>query len=179
MTLLHCRKRCQMGSIRPTHCADCRYPMQHISRDALLDHLNEPQRVAQKLGSAVFHGWQCPNCSQLNTQEFHLVTYVSNSSRFRECPTCKELTVTHTEKVVKNPTEYSSGKRTLSEECHCCSYRRHKEETIPRLPPPPSNYSGGGGFSGGSFSTGGGGGDGCSGGSFGGGSSGGGGGGSF
>ena len=168
-------------SQKPTHCADCRYPMEKLDSTEVRSLLSQPEKVAQKLGSAEFIGWKCPNCSQqLTDGKFHLVAYVSSSSRFRQCPTCDELTVTRTEKVVKRATRYISGKRLIIDECHCCDYRQEKSETIPRLPPPPPPSSGsswgissGGGFGGGD--GGGGGFGGSGGGGFGGGSSGGGG----
>lgn len=123
---------------RPTHCTDCRYPMQPLGTTSLLPHLNQPEQVAQRLSSVGFQGWKCPNCSQqLSGQNFHIVAHVSNLGRFIECPTCQELTTTHTEKIVQHPSEYSSGRRLIIDECQCCSYYIEWEETIPPLPPPP------------------------------------------
>jgi len=80
--------------------------------------------------------------------------------------------VTRTKETLKHPTEYSTGTRLITDECHCCDYREQREETIPRLPPPPppSSNSSSSSSSGSSYS----GGD-SGGGSFGGGDSGGGG----
>ena len=152
-------------------CANCDKRMKQVDKKVVQSVLSEPQKVAQKIGSVSFKGWQCPNCSQqLAEDAFHLVAYESSESRFRRCPTCDELTVTRTKKTLKKATRQSSGKRLLIDECHCCDYRQEKEEKIPRLPPPirdswiVSGGSGRGGFGGGD-----------SGGSFGGGDSGGGG----
>jgi uncharacterized protein len=168
------------GSNRVCLCANCKQRMEKVDTSRIEPYLSQPEKVAQQLGSVKFEGWKCPNCiQQLTGLGFHIIAWESHSNRFRECPTCKELTATRTNQVLKHPTEYRTGKRLIIEECHCCSYRKEREETIPRLPPPPpppppSTHSGGGssgsGFSGGGYS----GGD-CSGGGFGGGSSGGGG----
>ncbi len=156
-------------------CANCNKQMKKVDDTAIQQTLSQPQKVAQQLGSVRFQGWKCPNCSQqLTGLGFHRVACESNLGRFRECPTCQELTATRTKQTLQHPTEYSCGRRLVIEECHCCSYRKEWEETIPRLPPPPppsSSSSGGNSFSSGGFS---GGGD-CGGGSFGGGDCGGGG----
>jgi uncharacterized protein len=158
------------GSNHRILCANCKKPMEKVDASNIESHLSKPEKVARTLGSVNFQGWKCPNCSQQRTGVgFHIVAYVSQSDQFSECPTCQELTATRTKKTLKQATQHSTGKRLITDECHCCDYRKQREETIPRLPPP-SSYSGGGstggGFSGGGSSGGG---------SFGGGSSGGGG----
>ena len=153
-------------------CANCNKRMKQIDKKVVQSVLSEPQKVAQKIGSVSFKGWQCPTCSQqLAEDNFHLVAYESSSNRFRRCPTCDELTVTRTKKVLKQAKRFSAGQRLIIDDCHCCDYRHEKKVTIPRLPPPSSGSSWGGYSGGGSF----GGGGSSGGGSFGGGSSGGGG----
>ena len=158
-------------------CNSCKKPMEKVDASQLKSHLSKPEKVAQQFGSVTFKGWKCPNCSQQRTGlGFHIVAYVSHSDQFNKCPTCQELTVKRTKKTLRHATQFSSGKRLITDECHCCDYRQDSEETIPRLPPPPppsSSGSGGSSYSGGS-SGGGSSGD-SGGGSFGGGDSGGGG----
>ena len=152
-------------------CANCHKRMKQVDKKVLRSVLSEPQKVAQTLGSVSFEGWQCPNCSQqLAEDDFHLIAYESDSSRFRRCPRCDELTVvTYTKSILKRATRSSEGKCLLVGECYCCDYSEEKEEIIPRLPSPSSSSWVGGGFDGGGSSGGNGGG------SFGGGDSGGGG----
>ncbi len=148
-------------------CANCHKRMKQLDNTKILvSVLSEPQKVAQTIGSISFEGWQCPTCSQqLAEDDFHLVAYESDSSRFKRCPTCDELTVTRTPQTLKWATQSSEGKRLIIDECHCCNYRQEKEEIIPRLPPPSrgswivSGGSGGGGFGGGNGGGGFGGGD--------------------
>ncbi len=160
------------SSNRPIYCADCKQRMEKVEETVIQSVLSQSEKVAQRLHSVRFEGWRCPDCSQqLTGHSFHLVAHVSKSSRFSKCPNCQELTATCTENILNYPTQSSSGKRLITDECHCCSYRKQKEETIPCLPPPspPVTSSSSGGYSGGA-STGG-----STGGGFGGGSSGGGG----
>ncbi len=167
------------GSDRPIHCADCKKRMEKVANTTIESNLSQPEKVAQRIGSVKFEGWQCPTCSpQLTGLGFHLIDWVLNSARFSQCPTCQELTVKRTETILKHATRHSTGKRLITNLCLCCAYREEKEETIPRLPPPPPPSSGGfstGSVSTGSVSTGGCSTGGSSGGGFGGGCSGGGG----
>jgi uncharacterized protein len=158
-------------------CANCKKPMEKVDASTINSRLSRPEKVAQQLGSVKFEGWKCLDCSQQFTGGgYHIVACTSHSGQFKKCPTCQELTVTHTQQILNHPTEYSTGTRLIIDKCHCCNYYYEYKETIPRLPPPPPppppSSSSGGGYSGGSFS---GGGSCSSGGSFGGGSSGGGG----
>jgi uncharacterized protein len=129
-----------IGSTRPTHCADCRYPMQQMDWNILQFHLRKPERAAQKLGSVKFIGWQCPNgCQQTSSPGIHIRAYILNSRQFSTCPTCHELTVQCTSQVTRSATEYSQGIRLFTHNCHCCSYQRQIETKIPRLAPRPSS----------------------------------------
>ncbi|MEW5856193.1 MAG: TPM domain-containing protein [Cyanobacteriota bacterium] len=129
-----------IGSTRPTHCADCRYPMQQMDWNILQFHLRKPERAAQNLGSVKFIGWQCPNgCQQTSSSGIHIRAYILNSRQFSTCPTCHELTVQCTSQVSRSATEYSQGIRLFTHNCHCCSYQRQIETKIPRLPPRPSS----------------------------------------
>jgi uncharacterized protein len=152
-------------------CANCKKRMERVDASTIESSLSKQEKVAQQLGSVRFEGWKCPDCSQqLTGRGYHIVGCESNSDRFSKCPTCQELTATRTKDILQHPTEYSTGKRLIIEECHCCDYHKEWEETIARLPPPPpppppsSSSSGGSSFSGGGDSGGGGFGGGSSGG---------------
>lgn len=131
------------GSSRTCFCATCKKKMEKVDDSIVQATLSKPEQVAQQIGSLKFEGWKCPECSQkLAGLEFHRVAYQPRLSHFRECPTCAELTVTHTARILHHPTEYSEGKQLLTDKCHCCDYKIQWEETIPRLPPPPPPSSG-------------------------------------
>lgn len=156
---------------RPTHCIQCRYPMEKLNDSLLYPLLKAPERVAQQLNSVQFIGWICPHCSDRNKGNlFHIRAYKQKLKSVLKCPTCQELTVKRSDRIVKQPTQHRSGKRLITDTCHCCGQTWHKEEIIPRLPPPPppsrthttssyssssSSWSGGGGSSGGGSSGGG------------------------
>ena len=132
-------------------CADCQQPMEKVDATRVNPLLTPQENAARNLGSVKFEGWKCLNCSEKTTgQGFHLVALESNTSRFRNCPNCQELIVTRTKKIIKQPTQYSSGKQLIIDKCNHCNYHHERMEKIPRLPPPPppSSSSGGGGRSG-------------------------------
>ncbi len=141
------------GGNRIFLCADCHQKMVKVDNTKVLSTLSKSETVAQELGSVRFEGWRCPNCNQeLTDEKFHLVAYVSSESRFRQCPTCDELTVTRTPQILREATQFDFGKRLIIDECHCCDYRQEKEEIIPRLPSPSSSSWIAGGFDGGGSS---------------------------
>ncbi len=123
---------------REIHCAKCRQPMERVQDIEL----SKAQKAAQKLGSVSFRGYKCPSCSNINSQS--IIAFISNSSRYRICPHCDELTVTRTETTLKKATRHSKGKVLISDRCYCCDYSQEKTINTPRLRPP-SNRGGGSG----------------------------------
>ena len=150
------RSRTEDRSQRPIHCSNCRQPMEKLDSTCLLSYLSQPEKVAQKLGSIKVGGRKCSDCCQISGKGIHLRIYVLDSNRFRTCSTCKELTVTRAIKTLEQATQSKQGKCLIADTCHCCSYSRETEETVPRLPPPPPPSRGGssggcyGGYIGGS-----------------------------
>lgn len=120
-------------------CAVCKQPMQKLDQELVLAHLNEPQRVAQTLGSIHVNGWRCSNCHpQLDSLKFHLRTHVLNANRFHLCPTCQELTLSRITDQESAATP-APGKHVVIEQCVCCGYYSEQEE-IP-LPLQDDSYS--------------------------------------
>jgi uncharacterized protein len=129
-------------------CAKCHQLMERV-KDI---ELSKPQQVAQKLGSVSFRGYKCPSCSDVNS--YSIIAYISNSSRYRICPQCDELTVTRTETTLKKATHQSKGKVLISDceasrrhRCYCCDYYQEKTIDTPRLRPPSNRGGGSGGRS--------------------------------
>ena len=107
---------------RRLYCTACKQPMEKLDSTTLQSRLSKPEQVAQNLGSVSFEGWQCLNCRpHLTSQQIHIRASSVNKYRFRECLYCQELTVESTSQVLQSATEYSEGKRLITESCHCCS----------------------------------------------------------
>lgn len=123
----------QSESKRPTHCSRCHYPMNQVSSDQIQSLLEAPEQVAQRLGSVLFLGWQCPTCyPTADPSDIHIRAYIL-SSVYQQCPNCQELTVEQTSRVVKQATHYAEGEQKITRHCHCCSFVDEHWEKIPRL----------------------------------------------
>jgi uncharacterized protein len=118
---------------RVLNCANCRQPMEKLDSESVLPHLSQPEQVAQKIGSVNFEGWRCPKCQpNLTGRGIHIRAYVLNRYRFKTCPTCKELTVERTSKILEPATQDKEGKGLVTEKCQCCSYVDEKVEVLSR-----------------------------------------------
>ena len=128
---------------RPVKCATCSNPLKQLDSALGFAHLTKPEQIANKLGSVQFIGWQCPNCqAHLTGSGIHIRAYTSRAGKFRECPTCRELTVVRTTvETLIEPTIKTEGKRRISFRCYCCSYLHESEQPISRLYPSKRNYA--------------------------------------
>lgn len=126
---------------KKVYCQQCSKQMQLVVATELESHLNQPQKVAQKLGSAKFQGWHCPNCA-IGTQlpQIHLLINEFNYQASR-CPSCEELTVKQSKEVIKAATQTTPGIRRKRSACQCCNYNTSHDEAIPRLSPPKKSSS--------------------------------------
>lgn len=127
------RSRSRLGRDHSIRCQICRQPMVSLPSESVLDHLSQPEQVAQMLGSIRVDGWQCPTChSQLGGLGRHLRTQVIDDYHFRLCPTCEELTVEQTSELLLQPSTLQvTGLQRMVEQCHCCDYRHEWEQTVP------------------------------------------------
>jgi uncharacterized protein len=148
-------------------CQTCQGKLVPVEDHRVDEKLNHPQTVAKELGSTLFKGLSCPDCTP-DVSDFHLRSYRLKPRKFDECPVCEEFTVTHTLETVVEPTPYKTGLKEKTYHCQVCDYSKKERIIIPRQTTSTGGVSGGGG---GGFDGGGGGG----GGGFGGGDSGGGG----
>lgn len=162
-------------------CEECTTEMQSVAQEEFIPLLRRPQQVASEIGSIEFLGYKCPKCYSGNhtLKDYYLRAYVSNSSKFKICPNCEELTsVLISDEITIPPTYVNSGIRTLTYHCYCCNNKTNINKTLPRKQRViVTGGSYGGGYSGGDYEGGYGGGGGFDGGGggFGGGDSGGGG----
>ncbi|MEM9926458.1 MAG: TPM domain-containing protein [Cyanobacteria bacterium P01_D01_bin.50] len=124
------------------YCQQCSKQMQLVVATKLESHLSQPQKVAQKLGSARFQGWYCPNCAiEAQLPQIHLLIDQLYYKAFH-CPNCEELTVTNqSTEIIKAATQTTPGIRRKRSACQCCNYTTSHDEAIPRLSPPKKSSS--------------------------------------
>ncbi|ABW30254.1 TPM domain-containing protein [Acaryochloris marina] len=119
---------------RVPRCAHCKQALHKIASKDLSVHLTETEKVAQKLGSVKFIGWQCPTSSPEDaSKNIHVRAYIWNPISFRECPECKEFTVSRSFEVLESATDDQPGKNYVTDTCECCGYVKEYEEKSPPL----------------------------------------------
>ena len=119
----------QRSDNRSICCTKCKKPMQRERNITL----TKAQTIAQKLGGVSYRGYKCSSCSN-EENPYVTLSYLSDSSRYQDCPNCQELTVMRQEKTVKKATKKSQGKRLITKKCHCCDYQTERIISTPRLP---------------------------------------------
>ncbi|MBX7166160.1 MAG: TPM domain-containing protein [Pirellulales bacterium] len=162
----HWRKYRRYG---PRGCSKCGTPFELLGEQADDEHLNEVQRLEEKIGSVDYDVWYCPACLHADTEAY--INYFSNFSR---CPKCQYRTFKEgPQQTIRAATTLTSGLARVEGRCVHCNHKTLREIVLPRLAVVSSGGSSGSSFGSSSF----GGGSSSSGGgsSFGGGSSGGGG----
>ncbi|NEO85814.1 MAG: hypothetical protein F6J87_16410 [Spirulina sp. SIO3F2] len=117
------------------HCQDCGNPLRQLRNKELPPFLSTPQKIAQKLGTTRYYGWQCPHCATgEHSHAIHLQKRKSDEDLyFAECPDCQEWTVKKSVFVSQHPTHTSEGENVVVKECQCCDFRALQRYTTPRL----------------------------------------------
>jgi len=137
---------------RQRTCPHCRIYMPMVSEVDDDEHLDAVEQLEERIGSMDYQVHICPECDYIRT--FEVSRWFSGYSG---CPSCSARTRTTQSVVEVSPTEYSTGRRRVTEDCVNCSYHRSYTQTIAKVSPPSSSSSSGGGGSFGGGSSGGGG----------------------
>lgn len=132
------------------YCCDCSQPLQPVEPTLVTNYLTAAQRAAERIGSAYFLGWRCPNCSP---DKLHIRAYETTlSGEFSRCPFCGELTVIRQgPSTIREPQFFTPGLQVTTYQCQCCSYSRDVETEIPSYIARGSSSSHGGGGGGSDF----------------------------
>ena len=99
--------------------------MHLVDSEELNNFLTPPQQVAKKIKSVAFQGWKC------DENNIHLCRKVLDY-RYKECPSCQELTVETTTETVAEATTAKRGLEIITDKCHCCDYQKQIEKILPR-----------------------------------------------
>ena len=137
---------------RRRRCPQCQARMARLGETEDDAHLNQPQRVEERIGSVDYDVWKCPSCG-------HHVTlkYAKWLTRFAKCPQCHNRTKSSTQTTIVAATTSSSGSARVNEKCEFCSYRNQYTKVLPRIQQSSSSSGGSGSSSFGGGRSGGGG----------------------
>lgn len=142
----------QFRRFRPRQCQSCSGPMHVLAEQDDDKHLNEVQRLEERLGSVDYDVWYCPACLKADTER-----YVATFTSYSRCPKCKAQTLQETVTTLVRATTSSTGSERVDSKCVACSHTATEVRTTPRLSSSSSSGgSSGGGSSGGGSSGGGG-----------------------
>jgi len=139
---------------RQRTCPTCKIYMPMVAEIDDDAHLDALEQLEERIGSVDYQVHICPTCDHIRT--FEVSKWFSGYSH---CPSCSGRTRTTKSVVEVSPTQYSTGRRRVTEDCVNCSYHRSYTQTIAKVSPPSSSSSsssgGGGSFGGGSSGGGG------------------------
>lgn len=141
----------QFRRFRPRQCQSCSGPMHVLAEQDDDKHLNEVQRLEERLGSVDYDVWYCPACLKADTER-----YVATFTTYSRCPKCKAQTLQETVTTLVRATTSSTGSERVDTKCVSCAHTASEVRTTPRLSSSSSSGGSGGGSSGGGSSGGGG-----------------------
>jgi len=129
---------------RQRYCQHCTTGMQRLDETADDAHLDDGQRLEERLGSIDYDVWVCPAC-----YENLVIPYASWFSSYSRCRSCNRCTCEVTSKTEVWPTYSSSGRGRRYYHCKYCDWRHTETYTIPRKQKSSSSSSSSSSFGGG------------------------------
>ena len=135
---------------RPRSCPVHRTDMYRIDEFVDDEHLDEGQRLEERLKSVDYDVWRCETCGHVTIE-----TYKSWFSGYGACPSCRYRTLDGDETVLVSATTSRTGKKRIDYSCRHCGHAYSETRTIPKKSKRSSSSGGGGSFGGGSSSGGG------------------------
>ncbi|HVK99040.1 MAG TPA: TPM domain-containing protein [Dongiaceae bacterium] len=136
----------------PHPCEFCSGPSRLLSEAEDDHHLNQVQRLEEKLGSVDYDVWYCPACLKGDTER-----YIARFSGFADCPNCSARTLKETTTILVPATRSHGGENRVDGVCQSCSHKTSRIEHTARISDSSSSGGSGGGSSGGGGRSGGGG----------------------
>lgn len=129
------QKKLLMGCHAEAQCACCQKSLNRINGQNLKKYLKSPENIAQKLKNVTYQGWYCSSCNPrqqtpLNRSQIHLIAYIAKYLKAPQCPTCKELTITHKSQAIEKATNHKPELRLYTYTCQCCKYSYTEEKII-------------------------------------------------
>ncbi|MEO0770541.1 MAG: TPM domain-containing protein [Cyanobacteria bacterium J06649_4] len=121
------------------HCQSCNHPMQSLNNQLLNKHLRDAEKVEVGLRTKAYEAWCCQACSDKKTEpgnlSGHLFSLVLNNEQYKNCRTCKALTVEVSSTVLKEATTTEAGSKLTIRDCQCCGQHTEVNSVIPKIVP--------------------------------------------
>lgn len=128
--------------LRRRKCAACEAEMVKLGEVAEVQHLDQGQKLEETLGSVDWRVWECPRCRALE-----IYSRRRWSSSFQDCPECELRTVSKSTRILKRPTEWSTGRQEVTLTCRGCDFERNHVRALARLERDDDDSSNGWGWS--------------------------------
>ncbi len=104
-------------------CGDCDRDMVLLSEEDEDAHLVDGQQAEERLGSAEWKVWHCPDCGKVKVEG------VSNpESMLKRCPSCERITLASGVRLLSLATANSKAEMEISESCGHCDYESSRVE---------------------------------------------------
>ncbi len=106
-------------------------PLEPAPDSAVKVQLSPAEAVAADLGSVQFQGWRLPGRS--SAAAMHIRAIEKPYHIYKWCRSCQEWTVEIEREVVEEATHQRSGRRKITERCHCCQAKQIDFQPIPQI----------------------------------------------
>lgn len=113
---------------RPRKCPSCRMPMQRLDEAADDAHLEQAEKVEERIGSVDYDVWGCSSCGEITK-----LRYGAIFTRYSSCPQCFSRTKSSHSSTIRSATYSSGGLIEVTETCANCSYQNQYQRSTPRL----------------------------------------------
>jgi uncharacterized protein len=133
---------------RPRKCPRGHGNMIRLGETADDEHLDQGERLEEKLKTVDYDIWICPTCDYALK-----VSYRAWFSSYSKCPKCERRTLQTRHKTIVAATTSHAGQRQVTETCRNCQWTRSYMQAIPRIQTSSGSSSGGGSRGGGGGSS--------------------------
>jgi uncharacterized protein len=112
---------------RPRLCPRCRTAMERLPPEAVAAQCTPVEQLEDRLGSVTTQIFQCPGCGELEK-----VRRRAAFSRYQSCPSCEAITVSETQRTMREASYDEEGIVQSDWRCENCDYRDSSTSWIPR-----------------------------------------------
>lgn len=113
---------------RGRNCPHCGTPMARLDEADEDVYLDSGQQAEEFFNSIDYDVWKCPSCNAHS-----VYPYTNLFKRLQRCPRCNYRTISVSNQMLDEPTEYSAGHKEVISDCLHCDYRHSEIVILPRV----------------------------------------------